>query len=99
RQRIAEVVPLALLFASQAARELARSSVPSIAPETVALLERYPWPGNVRELRNVVTRAVVLCAGDRLLLEDLPPKMTVAPAAAGDPGEALQRQLKAIEKK
>ena len=32
----------------------------------------YAWPGNVRELENVIERAVVLCRGDLLGLEDLP---------------------------
>src|SRR5262249_54209074 len=99
RERSAEIGPLAARFALQAAQELKRSVVPTLAPETLALLERYAWPGNVRELRNVVTRAVVLCAGDQLLPEDLPPKLSVAaaPAAAPDPTVALERQLRAVE--
>jgi two-component system response regulator AtoC len=31
-----------------------------------------PWRGNVRELENVLTRAVVLAAGEVLLAENLP---------------------------
>ncbi|GAB4297421.1 MAG: sigma-54 dependent transcriptional regulator [Ignavibacteriaceae bacterium] len=30
----------------------------------------YDWPGNVRELRNAIERAVLLCEGDRLTIED-----------------------------
>ena len=36
------------------------------------LLADYTWPGNVRELENVIERAVVLCRGDTLTVEDLP---------------------------
>ncbi|MDZ7363749.1 MAG: sigma-54 dependent transcriptional regulator [candidate division KSB1 bacterium] len=35
-------------------------------------LSRHSWPGNVRELRNVVERAVLLCAGRQITLSDLP---------------------------
>ena len=39
------------------------------------LSRRYAWPGNVRELRNVIERAAVLCAGDTILPEHLPPSL------------------------
>ena len=45
-------------------------------------LERYPWPGNVRQLRNTVERMVVLSAGGRLTLEDVPANVLAEPAAA-----------------
>jgi transcriptional regulator with GAF, ATPase, and Fis domain len=34
-------------------------------------LLKYLWPGNVRELKNVVERAVVLCRGQEIGVEDL----------------------------
>ena len=40
--------------------------------EAVAALKNYDWPGNVRELQNVVERAVALCEGNMVRLEDLP---------------------------
>lgn len=30
------------------------------------MLTRYHWPGNVRELKNVIERAILLEAGDRI---------------------------------
>jgi DNA-binding NtrC family response regulator len=32
-------------------------------------LQAYDWPGNVRELRNVVERAMIVCAGPTLRIE------------------------------
>jgi len=34
-------------------------------------LLKYRWPGNVRELKNVIERAVVLCRGEEIGLDDL----------------------------
>ena len=41
--------------------------------EALGVLGRYPWPGNVRELSNVIERAVILCRGERIGPELLPP--------------------------
>jgi len=54
-------------------------------PEAVLQeLGRRPWPGNVRELQNACERMVVLCEGDAVRLEDLPPDKA-APAGDGWP--------------
>jgi len=47
-----------------------------IAPECISLLEGYCWPGNVRELKNVIQRAVLVCSGEVLLAEHLPPRFS-----------------------
>jgi DNA-binding NtrC family response regulator len=68
-ERRAEVVPLALRFL----RELSGVEM-TLAPEAVDVLEAYSWPGNVRELRNVMERAVILCADASVVEpEHLPP--------------------------
>jgi DNA-binding NtrC family response regulator len=36
-------------------------------------LYNYFWPGNVRELRNCIESAVVMCRGNQITSEDLPP--------------------------
>ena len=35
-------------------------------------LIKYNWPGNIRELKNCIERAVVMCTGDEIKMEDLP---------------------------
>ncbi|MGZ3420716.1 MAG: sigma-54-dependent transcriptional regulator, partial [Polyangiales bacterium] len=59
----------------------------------------YPWPGNVRELENVIERAVVLCRGDQLGLEDLPEHIAQGEAAgvAGQITFAVGTPLEQLE--
>jgi len=74
RERTLEIPHLARMFL---ARARAQQSAPalSIAASTLALLEVYAWPGNVRELKNIIERGAVLCRGEQLLPEHLPPKL------------------------
>jgi DNA-binding NtrC family response regulator len=59
RERPEDVPILAQHFAQRAAADLGRE-VSAIAPDAIALLQRYDWPGNVRELQHAVERAVIL---------------------------------------
>jgi two-component system, NtrC family, response regulator AtoC len=70
RQRRADLGPLAAHFAARAARSMGRPP-PALTDEAVVAFERYEWPGNVRELRNIVERAVVMCRGPHLGLDEL----------------------------
>ena len=44
-------------------------------------LYKYDWPGNIRELRNCIESALVLCSGNEITLDDLPPTVRGASAA------------------
>ena len=57
-------------------------SVSAVEPAAMRILEQYNWPGNVRELRNVIERAVILCAGEFVETKHLPPLAGTAPAPA-----------------
>ncbi len=43
----------------------------TLSDEALQALQRYHWPGNVRELENVLTRALILCPGDKIEPEHL----------------------------
>ena len=90
RERRGNVVRLAEKFlADFAARN--RPDVLGIAAEAAGALQSYAWPGNVRELRNVIERAVSLCAGPVVEVRDLPDavqrggSLPAAPAPAAAP--------------
>jgi DNA-binding NtrC family response regulator len=84
RERPAEVQLLVETFVAAACLGLDRALL-AVSPEALDLLRRYAWPGNVRELRNVIDRAAVLCAGDTVLPEHLPPSLLTAAAPAAAP--------------
>lgn len=57
--------------------------VDGLESEAMEALQRYAWPGNVRELENVVERALVLAEGERIRLQDLPPRVRSGGAGEG----------------
>jgi DNA-binding NtrC family response regulator len=64
RERPDDIPILAHHFAQRVATELGGGrEITAIAPEALALLQRYQWPGNVRELQHAVERAVILTSG------------------------------------
>jgi DNA-binding NtrC family response regulator len=86
RQRVGEIAGLARAFVKQVA---VSGKEPVISKEAMRLLERYAWPGNIRELRNVIERAVLLCADGEIGPEHLPlDKMRAAPARWEEPPRA-----------
>ncbi|MDR2576509.1 MAG: sigma-54 dependent transcriptional regulator [Puniceicoccales bacterium] len=46
-------------------------NAPTLSPEVLRTLRRYPWPGNVRELRNFCEAMGVLHPGEVILREHL----------------------------
>jgi DNA-binding NtrC family response regulator len=50
-------------------------AVKAIDSSTRQLLEMYDWPGNVRELENAVCSAMIMCEGDTITVDDLPPRI------------------------
>jgi two-component system response regulator AtoC len=85
RARVGEIKRLAETFVQQICRELGRPE-PGIPQKVLALLEGYSWPGNIRELKNMMERAVLLCAGPLLDTEHLP--MEKLGASQSNPGLA-----------
>jgi DNA-binding NtrC family response regulator len=62
RERVDEIEPLAVLFATRAAGTTS-TPPPVLGRAALDRLRAYAWPGNIRELRNTIERAVVLCDG------------------------------------
>jgi PAS domain S-box-containing protein len=69
RQR-ADDVPVLVEYLVDRFAKRAGKTISRIEQRTMALLQAYDWPGNVRELQNVIERAVVLCEGETLSIDD-----------------------------
>jgi DNA-binding NtrC family response regulator len=77
RERPEDIALLARHFAVRAAAEAGRPPL-QIEDEAMTCLTRHSWPGNVRELQNAIQHAAILCRGDRITRDDLPPRITGA---------------------
>jgi DNA-binding NtrC family response regulator len=62
-----------------------QTKVSAITPLALEALQRHDWPGNVRELRNVIERAIVLEASDKIGLRSIMIETAQAGAAPGAP--------------
>jgi formate hydrogenlyase transcriptional activator len=50
--------------------EKARKPISQIDKNTLKLCQSYHWPGNIRELQNIIERAVILCTGNTLWIDE-----------------------------
>lgn len=90
RERADDIPALAEHFTRIYASENGRP-VPKIDPAVFEKLKAYRCPGNVRELQNYMERAIVLCQGDRITVDLLPPH--VRGESATRVGRARSRDL------
>jgi len=98
RQRTEDIDPLAQHFIEIFNEKMGRHVV-GVAPPALDIFSRYPWPGNVRELANVIERAMVVCKGNTILPENLPPHVfETRPALPGDQLEMPDLSLQAAER-
>ena len=70
RERTSDLPGLVNTHLNYLARQSGRG-VKRISRAALEQMQSYNWPGNLRELRNVLERAVILCAGDQIQLIDL----------------------------
>lgn len=47
--------------------------------ELLGFLQSFAWPGNIRQLRNAIENMIVLAQGNRLTIDNLPPRLSTEP--------------------
>jgi formate hydrogenlyase transcriptional activator len=106
RERKDDIPVLVEYFVERYAKR-AGKKISHIKKNTLDLLQSYDWPGNIRELQNVIERAVILCEGGALRVDETwlrrrsnRESERVIPRAgilAQDKKEFADRERKAIE--
>jgi DNA-binding NtrC family response regulator len=71
RERRDDIPVLIDYFLKKHTRNTSRL-VRGLTPETRRMMMDYSWPGNVRQLESAIERAILLCEGDLITVEDLP---------------------------
>jgi len=69
RERPEDIKPLVEHFVKHFSTKLNKPVI-QITKEVFDTLKKYDFPGNVRELRNMTERAIMLCKGNSLGVED-----------------------------
>ena len=65
-----EDIPLLVEYYTGRYASKAGKKIRTVKKKTMELFKAYDWPGNIRELQNVVERAVILCDGDTLEVDE-----------------------------
>ncbi|GJM29764.1 MAG: sigma-54-dependent Fis family transcriptional regulator [Cyclobacteriaceae bacterium] len=99
RERKSDIMVYAQHFLNMANRSLGKE-VSGFHPKVSKRLQDYYWHGNLRELKNVVKRAVLLCAEREIIEEHLPEEIVnpiyLAAGIEPDTGSADAANLKSI---
>jgi DNA-binding NtrC family response regulator len=93
RERQADILPLATLFASK----FLGGASPRFSASVSTCLALYAWPGNVRELQNAMERAVLMARGELILPEHLPKRIQNAAAQSADAPALANSSSKRME--
>jgi transcriptional regulator with PAS, ATPase and Fis domain len=73
RERPEDIEPLLNHFVDVYATKFNRPKL-NVSGEVLDALLKYDFPGNVRELKNLTERAIILCKGNLLGINDFPVK-------------------------
>ena len=75
RERKDDIPLLLNAFLERFSRENGKD-IKGISAKARSALYKYDWPGNIRQLQNCMESAVVMCSGNEITLDDLPPTIS-----------------------
>ncbi len=74
-----------------------KRAIKGVDNQAMKALMQYEWKGQVRELENIIERAVLLCRGDLITLNDLPLAVQTSDENPNDSPENLSEALEQYE--
>lgn len=89
-QQRSEDIPLLLDMALERFNGIYGKKLRGFSPEAMSRLLDHDYPGNVRELLNLVERAVILCRGDIIETDHLPPGLRISAPSRISPSNRMQ---------
>ncbi|NVK33348.1 MAG: sigma-54-dependent Fis family transcriptional regulator [Rhodobacteraceae bacterium] len=95
RDRREDIPALTRHFLARFAAEEGKPQVTGVALDALELLQSYTWPGNIRQLENTVFRAVVLCDGANLTIDDFPQVASAVETGPRSPGHSFSPAVSA----
>lgn len=69
-----------------------------ISSSAIDMLMVYHWPGNIRELENCIERACILCNGDVIRSNNLPPTLQTSISSKTNSDGVLETVIGRVEK-
>ncbi len=86
KERRTDILLLAEFFLEKYSAEN-NHPIKRISTSAIDMLIQYHWPGNVRELQNCMERAVLICDGDTIKGNHLPPTLQTSDSinSSGNP--------------
>lgn len=94
-----EDIPLLISYILKRLSSAVEVTQPELSDKAIAALKEYHFPGNIRELENILERAMTLCEGRIIEMEDLQlPEHMESNARFADSERALDSYLVDIEK-
>lgn len=97
RERKEDIPLLVSHFINKYNHELKRK-VKSVDNETMKALINHPWKGEVRELENMIERAVLLCDGEYLTIDNLQGTNMEDPVSGKQFPPVLKQAVREFEK-
>ena len=96
-----EDIPVLIDHFIRQTNEAHGTKVKGLAADARRVLMAHRWPGNVRQLRNAVENMVVLAAGEKLTVDDLPEEIHRRPDQIADDqlGQLAGISIEEAEKK